>query len=261
MPRSPFAEYVPLPDVGEHSDRITIGQLGLPVGFDESALLLNVKGIERAATVAGLSRIAITGGEGAHDQESFSISGIGSDGSIAAGGLRKVRQAPLYTDTPSPISRNAINRYYRPKELRLNMSGVEAKIQADGRRWQRGLLDPGARAHYMNKGLQDAVWRAGIESHTLLRRDTRSSALSFGGAFGLGELINANLPGDVTGLTALGFAIALFHAIDKAGDIGDQRNASSELPRRIVYAVPSVPIERLPLTAVVAYSTRMIRVA
>lgn len=263
MLKSPFAEYVPLPEVGEHTDRITIGQLGLPEGFDESALLLNVRGMERAATVAGLSHVTISGGEGKQDEELFTSIGAHSDGSIAAGGLGMVRRAPLYSPTPSPIANTTPNRYYRPKELRVNTTAINARIQADGDRWKRGPFNPSAQARYINRGLQSAVWRAGIESHRPRMIDTGLVSIGLGGIYVADESFSRvmDLPSSTANTTAF-LCVALCTAtLHLAERHFDKKESGEELPPRIVYAIPGIAIDRLPLSGIMAYTTRMVRAA
>lgn len=47
-------KYVPLPEVSEHTDRIVVGELGLPVGFDLDRLELHVPRVELICQIAGI---------------------------------------------------------------------------------------------------------------------------------------------------------------------------------------------------------------
>lgn len=259
MLRSRVAEYVPLPDVGEHSDRITIGQLGLPVGFDERQLLLNVPMVERTATMAGLGHISISAGEGAHDELSFTASGIGRDGSITAGGLRRVRKASLHDSPRLSIEDTLPYQRYRPEGLRINMSAVEDSIQADGNRWKRGLLDPGARAHYMNKGLRGALWQASIESHRP-RLDDIMAIPTVGGSYWLNDTIMRMSPYvNVATTAATLFLIA--QGVNKMAEILERRHADEDLPPAVGGILPGMAVERIPLTGLMAHVTKLIKAA
>lgn len=55
---------VPLPDVPEYTDDIIFGNLGLPSGFDQERLLVNIRGMQRVRAAALMGSISIVSERG-----------------------------------------------------------------------------------------------------------------------------------------------------------------------------------------------------
>ena len=160
---------MPTSEVAEHTDRIAVGELGLPVGLDIDMLQLNVAGLERAATWGNIGHVTISGYRGDTTQQGYDVGGVGQDGSATAGRTASIARAKVHD--LDPVHGGGMPRGYRWKavSLRVNNAEIEERIRNDGAKWDRGLYDAQARATYMNaavrRGMMDAA-RASILSDT-----------------------------------------------------------------------------------------------
>src|SRR5689334_4379203 len=77
-------EFVPLPMVNEVSDRISIENLNLPVGFDDERLGVDITRISKFATWAGLGEVSILGYSGRASEIIIGASANGTDTAVAS---------------------------------------------------------------------------------------------------------------------------------------------------------------------------------
>lgn len=157
-------EFVPIHEVNEHSDIITIGELGLPVGMDTDRLLLNVSGLERIATLGQIGELTIRSYRGDKTEYSLGIGGISSDGSASASRAVTINKAELSK------TEGSIDKEYPPgfrwvkSEVAINNAEIEEQIKNDGDKWDLGVYDPIARAKYMNKALKNGLKEATFDA-------------------------------------------------------------------------------------------------
>ncbi len=79
---------IPLPEVGEYTDDVIFGNLGLPVGFDDERLLVNLRGINRIRAIAGLGTVSIVGERGDISTYDYDVTGS-NDGAATLGAVSK----------------------------------------------------------------------------------------------------------------------------------------------------------------------------
>ena len=234
-------KYVPFPQVEEATNgRIGVGELELPPGFNPMNLELNVRGVSRAATFAGLGNIM-----------------------IASAGVMPAHAA-LQTRIDSPEAPR-LNLLYRDATLPIDMEQVNAGIRRDelDTGWKRSSLDPEARAKYMDKELKYALEAAAKESYAITTDGALSTtllSLTFPtGDLGIHEMVSA-IPGYAGGLGFAAVSAAYLHVYARK-QYANQKAANPDLPDRIRTVIPGAGAERVALTGIANRMTRMIRAA
>jgi len=85
--------YIPLPLITNHTNQVRIDSLGLPVGFDETQLGVNLKGFDSVRRLIGADVLRITCQVGPEAQ--LAIHGdINTDGSLASSAVASAQKTP-----------------------------------------------------------------------------------------------------------------------------------------------------------------------
>lgn len=166
MPREKLPGFVPWPEAGSYTDRIEVGEFGFPIGFDEERLQLNLHGLARTMTMAGLNRLTVSGYSGEKSENVLGIGGIGRDGSASATKIGLKTKAKVYDmDLEDTASRLPIEYQWRKAEIRINTSEIDNQITNESDKWPRRQFDPHAQAKYLNRALQRSLSEAATDSY------------------------------------------------------------------------------------------------
>ncbi len=154
---------VPLPEVPRYTEEVVFGNLGLPQGFDDERLLVNLRGLQRVQAVAGLGTISIVGTTGESYQTDLNISGWDSQGTAVSSGVAKRQKQPLAHGNlrfPNPQS----TLFGLPDlTIKVNNSEVDERISEGD--FKKGLLDPYARAKYLNGAIKSGLAEASRDAN------------------------------------------------------------------------------------------------
>ena len=173
--KSQLPSRVPLPEVSQHTDRIEFESLGLPEGFAEDRLTVNLRALALAQTLAGLGSITVRTEEERHYPE---IDGrLGS----LAGSIVYFPTNETRLDNPEVL-------------VKINQTGVHQRIEAEHR--PKGLLEPRAQAKYLNRALVQGLSQA-------------SSSANFDWRKGAGTMLSGALEGTAFALGAASPAVCV----------------------------------------------------
>lgn len=165
------AQYIPLPEVNDSSDVLHIGRLGLPVGFDQERLLINVGAIEKAIAWGGLSHLVIDANEG--QKRSVSITAHSDAGgrlmATGSGSLRKARlQSSTTEQNQLPGYHDSLDKIHYDKtsaHIVINTSEKDQRILDKQKKWPRGPHEVDAQATVLNMTIQEGLKSAITSSH------------------------------------------------------------------------------------------------
>lgn len=156
--------YVPLPEVDKYTDSLVFGNLGLPVGFDQERLLVNVPGINRIQKVAGLGMLSIIGYRGEREPDTYQISGVSHSGIATFGGMFKSDKADLSdVEVDFPRSVSIIDK--PDIKIKVNGAEIQERITEKPDKYPRGVFDPNAQAKYLNKSLKAGLYKANAHAN------------------------------------------------------------------------------------------------
>ncbi len=159
--------FVPLPEVGEYTDDIIVGHLGLPVGVDPDTLELHVGRTLRRASLADLGELTLSGFQGERSEYGYGVGSV-SGGTASAVGARAISKAAI-RDTSSDLldvyTHGASYDRYRGA-VRFNNAEIAQRIKNDGDKWAKGEYDSAARAHYMDRALKQGIME--LSRHNIL---------------------------------------------------------------------------------------------
>lgn len=153
-------QYIPLPHVTEYSDTISVGELGLPVGFDTERLLMHVSAVEKIARLGDIGALSIVGYRGDTTEVSYSPSGLSSDGTGTASRSVAITKAQLHDLHIDGDDELPDHYKWKSATVRINNAEIDTRIRNDGDKWEMGPFDVKARAKYMNKALQSGLAEA-----------------------------------------------------------------------------------------------------
>jgi hypothetical protein len=259
MPKSQekLPGYVSLSDVSEHTDRLDIGNLGLPSGLDVDAFQIHVWGLVKSAEYAGIGHVSLTGARGEATEYTYGAKNINSDGTATFSLAMIQRRAKLSSNYNQPIrGSHVLPRSYTwmSSAIEINNTAVEERIQEDGDKWTRGTVNPHARAKYMDKAVRYGLAQATKESlfstpmHTNLEF-ALLAAMTYGAVASHSPLLDG-IYGILWG-PRQAIEDRLIHLGAKSLDV--------DLPPRKWTIVPLVPLDRFAAASVVARSTKFIR--
>ncbi len=162
---------VPLPEVPHYTEDIVFGALGLPVGFDQSELLVNLKSFDRIRKVAGLEMVSVFAAGDEHIQFDPEISSVDSKGTATVSLAGKRKKQPIVSDSLNYQGSNPMGVVGKP-DVAIKVNNVEIETRIDeGGKYEKGAFDPQARAKFLNKavirGLYEANFSASISAPRL----------------------------------------------------------------------------------------------
>jgi hypothetical protein len=159
------ARLVPLPEVNECSERIILGDMGLPVGFDQERLLVQLPRLERIAQLAGMGTLTIAGFRGDTTEYSYGVGGMSGDGVGAAVSSMVTSKAKMHESSASQDN-SEVPPYlhWHDGSVKINNVEIEERIKGDDEKWSKGVFDERARAKYMSSALQRGLMVATHES-------------------------------------------------------------------------------------------------
>lgn len=160
---------VPLPEVADHTDNIIFGNLGLPSGFDNERLLVNLRRINWLRAAAGISEVSFIGEQGGTTTHDYEVTGIDAGGTATLSGKSKKSVVPVssgslsfpYTGTGfgNPSATVTVNTSEINHRIR-NKHGIAGEFEAKPR---AKFLDLAIR-----RGLRQAAYDANVDSHKLM---------------------------------------------------------------------------------------------
>lgn len=241
----------------------SIYNLGLPMGFDEERLWLHIGRTERLSRLSGIGQLSVLGFKGDITEARVGVGGINSDGSGTATKTASVAKTRIVS---TETSQGAIDsRLYKPYDwadgvVKVNNAEVEERIKGDGDKWEQGLVDPFARAHYVDRALRLGITAIGRDQvfqgdapGTLLGSALRKSMwvswfMMIGGRSFLGAVIfDSTLDVLIQGMN---------HAYMKMSN--KDENGRNILPPRKLSLMNHKPYDRLVLAHGYAASKRLV---
>ncbi len=165
MSREKLPSFVPIHEVQEYTDSIVVHNLGLPVGFDEEQLEINLSGLARTAKMAGLGHLSIIGFRGDTTEHGIGVGSVFGDGTASAMKISTMTKAKLHDiDIENDGFGTPREYHWKNAVLKINNAEVEDRIRTDGDKWPRQQFDAQGRAKYMDKSLKGALSSAAYES-------------------------------------------------------------------------------------------------
>ncbi len=129
---------VPLPEVNQYADELTIGNLGLPVGFDDERLLVNLRAFHRVRAVAGLGDISIVGTSGDVGGYDYQIGSTDESGTASLGAVSKRHNKPLSSANISwPLGTSSFGK----PDVTVEVNNSETQEQVKDVAGSEGLFD------------------------------------------------------------------------------------------------------------------------
>ncbi len=153
-----------MPEVSNYTDAVSIGDLGLPVGFELDRVELNVAALVRTARWGNIGHIIIAGFRGETSAISSGMSSVNGGGSAVASPSISISKASLHDSSVDTDHTSTPGYRWKRAGLQINNAEIEERIKQDGDKWDKGVFDPAARAHYMNKALRRSLWDASKNS-------------------------------------------------------------------------------------------------
>lgn len=159
---------VPLPELGNYTDEVVFGNLGLPVGFDQERLLVNLRVINRVRAAAGLGIIAASTESPGTSPQDMAVLGLDGSGAATMGAVSKRQQQRLSrSDLTFPRPSSAFGR--PDVKIRINKSEIQERIRE--KNGVEGEYSPKPVAKYLNaalkQGLESAIVDANFDMHKL----------------------------------------------------------------------------------------------
>jgi len=151
------SHYIPVQNVNDFSDTVAFGELGLPVGMDADRLVVNLDRLEQIAKLGQIGHLTVRGFRGNTTDYAYGVSGMSADGIGTATRSIAVTKANI-ADADTERKDDLPNGYrWADATVKINNAEIEERIKNDGDRWDMGLIDPYARAKYMNSALKKGV--------------------------------------------------------------------------------------------------------
>lgn len=152
---------VPLPEVGKHTDDVVFGNLGLPVGFDDERILVNLRCINRVRAVAGLGSVSVIGEKGDTSSYDYNVTSMDS-GAATFGAVSKQNKTPASSGsvtfpTPSTLFGKA------DTTIAINNSEIEERLRT--KHGTIGLYEPVPRARELNAAVKTGLAHAAIDAN------------------------------------------------------------------------------------------------
>jgi hypothetical protein len=226
---------VPLPEVPHYSEDIVFGALGLPVGFDQSRLLVSLRSFDRIRKVAGLETVSVFAASHEPELHDAGISSVSDSGVATVGLAGKRRKKPIMSASLDYGGSNLMGIFCKPDvAIKVNNAEIEARIEESGK-YQKGVFDPQARARFLNRavirGLSEANFSASFSQSRFLL-----SAGSYG-PIGLNATLSHLPILPVEAVPAFGVAIELFVYSGWAKSISTNRQEMKQLMRQGRYSM------------------------
>jgi hypothetical protein len=158
--------HIPITEIGEHTDRITVGSLALPEDFDPSRLGLNVRAVEHALQWGGIGPLTYNVGLGAGrtvKHEQIAVGAAAPGGTISSVWTDVTQKPPLQRTMLGTVSYDSAplgeSMHYARPAMVVNVNATErdALIADKPKRWPDGIEDPEAQAKILNKALQSGL--------------------------------------------------------------------------------------------------------
>lgn len=258
MSKARLPKSVALPEIGEHTDEVVFGNLGLPTGLDEDRVLVNLRGIDRIRTFAGLGDMSIVGYQGDTTTYEYEATGLSNDGTAVQGAKAKKRPADLSeVDIQFPFTDS---QYGRPGVgLRLNSAEIKARIREN--HGIPGVYDGSIYVRGLDRSLREALITASIKANLDMNK-AEMALRYYGFTTIIGTLANANpVQGIINGFI---FAPFMMNGLQISRDL--QRVAFDEagddlkhwkLFRQSIFA--GLSIDRVALSGIAIQSRKLIK--
>ena len=150
---------VPLPEVPQYTEDVVFGGIGLPVGFDQERLLVNLRALDRFRKVAGLNTISVVASQEDGEAVDPGIDAVDSQGTATISWAAKRTKKPLATSSVQYSVPNS-EVYGRPEGVvRINNAELEKRIEAKPQRYPKGVFDAKARGKFLNLALKERAGR------------------------------------------------------------------------------------------------------
>lgn len=152
--------FIPIPDIDQYSDMVSIHQLGLPIGFDEASIGFNLNLAERIRSICGLGQLNMT--VEAAEQNHLDVMPVSNQGGIASAAVRaSVAKPAAYRFNKPDIDETYLVINRPDVTVRLNSNSIDEQIAKREKRSGAGQYDPHLRAKALNQigttALRDVV--------------------------------------------------------------------------------------------------------
>ena len=162
---------VPLPEIPQHTEDIVFGTLGLPIGFDQERVLVNLRAIERVRRVAGFSVISVVSRDQSSELSDPGVTAVDASGTATMGQAAKRRRQPLSVARLSYHDPDPLLHDFPDLTIHVDKSELENRVEEERDRYKQGAFDVQGRARYLNtaigQGLVDASFDANLNLEKL----------------------------------------------------------------------------------------------
>ena len=165
---------VPLPYVADYTDDIVLGNLGLPVGFDDERLLVNLRGINHIRRLAGLGKTSIVGERGDTTSYDYDITSFDTSGTATFGAKSKINRVNLVSEGVKFPTASTL--YGKPEvTIKLNSAEIDERIRLH--HGTNGLFEAKPRAKLLNSAVQNGLASAAIDANLDWKKITNSATI------------------------------------------------------------------------------------
>ena len=219
---------IPLPQVPEYTDDIIFGNLGLPVGFDYERILVNVRGINRIRSVAGLGVVSVIGEQGDTSTYDYGVTSVDQSGAATMSGSKKVHKEPT---SEGSVRFSSGNPFFGKADTTITINTSEIRDRIRTKEGAGSLYEPSAVAKQLNKAVRHGLVGASVDANL----DSRKALLSLR-AYGLVNgfcLIAGAAPERGALLSLIGMPVFYNIAMFQEAVLMDILEKSSESPLQV----------------------------
>lgn len=262
MTASEIPHFVPLPDVPAYTDEVEFGALGLPIGFDDERLLINLPAINRVRTIAALGGVSVYKVNGDSETLDFSIGSINGDGTATMTGVRKTSHQPLSRGRLALPRDPSCAVVWNP-DVHVHINSAEADAKIIDSKSPRGALDPKLQAQVLNdaikKGLNQANHQVNMSSRSW-RFGYTVYALPNAMLDILGFNPEVTLPATIVAAHAIRlFGLKKIVEMHNRSEGHDQLDVLDQFKKSRHSLIPGVPIERYVGAAAVLKTHKLVK--
>jgi hypothetical protein len=155
---------VPLPEISQHTENIVFGGLGLPVGFDQERVTVNLRKLDYFRQAAGLNAISIVSTAGETEPTDATITSVNEQGAATVGLLGKRVKTPLSSTTLRyPVDNDIM--FNRPNAVvKINNTELETRLEEKPEKYEKGAFDIKGRASFLNRAVKRGLAEANFDS-------------------------------------------------------------------------------------------------
>jgi hypothetical protein len=148
--------------VSHYSEDVVFGSLGLPTGFDDERLLVNLRGINRVRSIAGLGIVSVVGERGEITTYDHDITSMSPSGEATLGAKQKEHKVGLVEGNVTfPTGSSFLGS--ADTVVKVNTAEIDNRIRT--KHGIAALYEAKPRAKLLNESMKDGLNAAVIDAN------------------------------------------------------------------------------------------------